>query len=396
MNGETVRKRGDLMKNNELNEVITDSIRDLSTSKEEIFAIDLQIRDLFIQRMAAVRKIAAWKKERGLPVADREEETEMLSELSAAINDEAIRSFYLCFMSDVMKVSSQWQHHLMEGVRVAYSGVEGAFAHIASMHIFPDGTNIPYPAFEEAYHAVEEGDCDIAVLPIENSYAGEVGQVLDLMFSGKLHVNGVYDLPVSQNLLGLPGAKTEEIKKVISHPQALAQCSPYIKKHNYQTENVSNTAIAAKEVAEKKDPSVGAIASAYTAQLYGLQVLDHDINESRVNTTRFAVFSRVENPCLTEHEKSAFLILFTVKDEVGGLAKAVNLISAYNFNMRVLRSRPMQNLPWHYYFYAEVEGSDNSENGYRMINALRGVCPTLKVVGRYTTTETMLEGDGQI
>ena len=366
------------------------AITDLNAAREQIRNTDLQMRELFLQRLEALRTIAQWKKERGLPAEDREQESRILSDLSSGVTEEAQRSFYHCFLQDVMTVSNQWQHHLMEGLRIAYSGVEGAFGHVAAMRIFPDGTKIPYSSFEDAYNAVEKGDCDLAVLPIENSYAGEVGQVLDLMFSGNLHVNGVYDLPITQNLLGLPGTKAESIRTVISHPQALSQCRPYIRRHGYLEKNASNTAMAAKEVAEGKNPSVGAIASSETAQLYGLQILDHDINESRLNTTRFAVFSRVEYPTVTRKEKGAFLLLFTVKDEVGGLAKAVNVISAYNFNMRVLRSHPMQNLPWHYYFYAEVEGRDSSEDGQRMLSALRGVCPMVKVAGSYTTTENVL------
>lgn len=363
---------------------------DLNEARGQIRNVDLQMRELFLQRMEAVRAVADWKKERGIPIEDKEQEKRIISELSPAVEDEALRSFYLCFIQDVMNVSKQWQHHLLSGLRVAYSGVEGAFAHIAAMRIFPDGKKIPYPSFEDAYGAVERGECDIAVLPIENSYAGEVGQVLDLMFAGSLHVNGVYDLPVIQNLLGLPGAQADQIETVVSHPQALSQCQPYIKEHHYLTRSVSNTAMAAKEVAQGNDLSVAAIASAETAQLYGLQVLDHDINENRMNTTRFAVFSRVEYPFANRRDKSAFLLLFTVKDEVGGLAKAINLISAYNYNMRVLRSRPMHDLPWHYYFYAEVEGNDGSENGQRMLSALGGVCPMVKVVGRYIAAENTL------
>jgi chorismate mutase/prephenate dehydratase len=374
-------------------EIAAESIAALKDAEERVRATDLQMRALFLQRLEALRALARWKKERGLPAEDRELELRTLSELTPGVEEEAQRSFYLSFLQDVLTVGTRWQHYLMEGLRVAYSGVEGAFGHIAAMRIFPDGTKIPYPSFEDAYSAVEKGECDLAVLPIENSYAGEVGQVLDLMFSGNLHVNGVYDLPVTQNLLGLPGAKAEDIRTVISHPQALAQCQPYIRRHGYSTKSASNTAMAAKETAEGGDPSVGAIAGIETAQLYGLQLLDHDINESRLNTTRFAVFSRVEYPAAAGHDKGAFLILFTVKDEVGGLAKAINLISAYNFNMRVLRSRPMHDLPWNYYFYAELEGTDSSENGQRMLNALKGVCPMMKVVGRYTAAEVLSEAE---
>ena len=355
---------------------------ELNEARDRIREIDEQMQELFVQRMDAVREVAQYKKDRGLPIEDKDREAENLEDLAAGVEDPTMRSFYLRFLQDTMEVSKQWQHRLVEGTRVAYCGVEGAFAHIAATRIFPDGEKVPYASFEAAYKAVEDGECDVAVLPIENSYAGEVGQVLDLMFSRDLHVNGVYDMPITQNLLGLPGTKLSDIRTVISHPQALEQCDSYIADHGMKARSVPNTAMAAKEVADGGDPSVAAIASAETAELYGLTVLDHDVNESRTNTTRFAVFSRVEAPASGKWDEGAFLLLFTVKDEAGGLAKALNFISAYNFNMRVLRSRPMKDLAWNYYFYAELEGNDASDSGRRMLQMLKGACPMVKVVGR--------------
>lgn len=355
---------------------------ELQESRDKIREADLKMRELFVQRMEAVREVARWKQERGLPIEDKEQEAAVLEALVPDVDDELLRSYYLRFLQNTMDVSKQYQHRLMEGTRVAYCGVEGAFAHIAATKIFPDGNAVPFPSFEAAYKAVEDGDCDVAVLPIENSYAGEVGQVLDLMFSRDLHVNGVYDFPINQHLLGLPGTQVEDIETVLSHPQALSQCEAYIADHGFATKSVPNTAMAAKEVAEGGDASVAAIASAETASLYGLSILDHDINESRVNTTRFAVFSRVESPSEGKWDSGAFLLLFTVKDEAGGLAKALNYLSMYNFNMRVLRSRPMKDLPWNYYFYAEVEGNDSSDSGQKMLKMLKGACPMVKVAGR--------------
>jgi len=369
---------------------------DLKESREVIRQVDEEMAKLFERRMEAVREIAAYKKERGLPIEDKDQEARVIKGRSARIENPELRSFYVNFLQDTMDVSKRWQHYLMEGLKVAYSGVEGAFAHIAAGRIFPDGTLRSYPSFESAYEAVEKGECDVAVLPIENSSAGEVGQVLDLMFSGNLYVNGVYDLSINQNLLALPGTKLSDIKTVLSHPQAISQCRSYIRKNGFDVISTANTALAAQKVAKDGDPSVAAIASEETAALYGLEILDHDINESKNNTTRFAVFSRVENKVTGKRDAGAFLLLFTVKDEAGGLAKAINVISAYNFNMRVLRSRPMKDLAWHYYFYAEVEGDDSSENGRRMISALRGTCPGLKVVGRYTTTGNSQQGGESI
>ena len=366
---------------------------ELQEIREQVRRADEEMAKLFVRRMEAVRKIADFKKERGLPIEDKEQENRVLETRSCLIEDPLMRSFYVCFLQNTMEVSKHWQHRLLEGVRAAYSGVEGAFAYVAVRRIFPDGIPVACPSFESAYEAVSSGKCDLAVLPIENSYAGEVGQVLDLMFSGNLHINGVYDLSVSQNLLGIPGTSADSIRTVVSHSQALAQCRSYIQAHGYEERTSPNTAMAAREVAERKDPHTAAIASAETAELYGLEVLDHDINESKANTTRFAVFSRTESIPSGKTPGVAFLLLFTVKDEAGALAKAINVISAYNFNMRVLRSRPMKDLPWHYYFYAEIEGDDTSENGQRMLGALKGVCPMVKVAGRYTAANALQGGE---
>lgn len=169
-------------------------------------------------------------------------------------------------------------------MRIAFSGVEGAFASIATGKIFPDGIRVPFSDFKDAYNAVSRGDCDSAVLPIENSYAGEVGQVMDMIFSGPLYVNGVYDLPLNQNLIGLPQAGIDDIKVVVSHPQALAQCASYIKDHGFEQQSYTNTALAAQYVKQQNDKRIAAIASDETARLYGLKVLESKINGRPVKT----------------------------------------------------------------------------------------------------------------
>lgn len=354
----------------------------LLEARETIDRIDREMAKLFSERMKAVREVAAYKKERGLRVLDSSREEEVIAKNTARIEDDALRSYYTLFLKNTMTLSRQYQHSLMEGVRVAYSGVEGAFAHIAASRIFTNGVTVPHTDFPEAYQAVVNGECDYAVLPIENSYAGEVGQVMDLMFTGNLFINGIYDLHITQNLIGLPGTKAEDIKTVISHPQALNQCQGYIQKHGYQTEEALNTARAAQEIVKRGDSSVAAIASAESASLYGLALIDHDINESAVNTTRFAVFSRVENNTpLAKH--NTFLLLFTVNNVAGALARAISVIGQYGFNMKVLRSRPVKEKAWQYYFYVEAEGDARSEEGQKMLNELKNHCDKLKIVGRY-------------
>ena len=267
----------------------------LQEARTQINEIDSEMAALFERRMQAARVIAEYKKERGLQIYDAKREHAVIEKNAAYINDPDIRSYYVRFLQDEMAVSKRYQEHIISGVKVAYSGIEGAYANIAAKQIFPYGKLISYRDFKAAYEAVERGECDCCVLPIENSYAGEVGQVMDLMFQGSLYVNGLYTLRITHHLLGVPGASGKDIKTVVSHPQALAQCAEYIRKHGYQTIEYANTAKAAKAVKDGCDKSVAAIASAETARLYGLEELDHDINESALNSTRFAVFSRVEN-----------------------------------------------------------------------------------------------------
>ena len=364
-------------------------MNELDEARRRINEIDAQMAALFSARMDAVRRVADYKAAHGLPVHDPAREAELAEREAALVADAEVRPYYLTVLQRMMDVSKQFQRRLRSGMRVAYSGTEGAFAHIAARRLFPEGEKLGFGSFEDAYRAVEAGECDCAVLPVENSYAGEVGQVLDLMFHGPLHVNGVYGLGVSHSLLGVPGARTEGVRRVVSHPQALAQCDRFIRRHGFEEVQAANTARAAEEVARLGDPAVAAIASAETAALHGLAVLESGINESAGNTTRFGVFSRAE-AWDARTPGSGFILMFTVRNEAGALAKAIDVIGAHGFNMRVLRSRALKREAWHYYFYVEAEGDETSERGRRMLAALAERCDTVKVAGHYAA-ETLRE-----
>ncbi|MBQ8321784.1 MAG: chorismate mutase [Clostridia bacterium] len=355
----------------------------LDIARKKINEIDAKMAELFTERMRAAEIIAEYKKERGLSIFDANREDEVIARNCAAVEDEIIREYYVNFLRNNMKVSRAYQSRLIEGMKVAYSGTEGAFAHIATEKLYPSAQKIAFPDFASAYKAVERGECDVAVLPVENSYNGEVGQVTDLMFSGTLYVNGMRELAVTQDLLGIKGSDISNIKKVISHTQALGQCAKYIRKHGFEAVEYANTALAAKYVSELGDPTVAAIASAEAAELFGLDVLDHDINESKSNTTRFAVFSRVANKRVNKEAGVHSVLMFTVRNEAGALAKAIDVIGSHGYNMRTLRSRPMKELLWQYYFYVETEGDIQTENGLTMMEELGEFCDRLKFAGTY-------------
>ncbi len=351
----------------------------LIQARETISEVDKEIAALFEKRMKAVRLVAEYKKERGLPVFDFARENEVVSRSLENVEDEEIKEFYVPFIKSTMDISKRFQHRILEGANIAYSGVEGAFAYIAAGRIFPDGNRISYPDFKAAYEAVEKGECDCAVIPIENSRAGEVGQVIDLIFSGSLYVNGIYSLDIRHNLIGLEGVTESDISKVVSHQQALDQCANYIRNQGYKQEAYENTAMAAKYVADLSDPSVAAIASRETAELYGLKVVRENINEASDNTTRFVVLSRT----LCKEKRDHSIIVFTVPDKAGALAHAINVIGHHGYSMRSIKSRAMKDLIWTYYFYVEITGDLQSRRGRYMLDELSECCDRLKMIGTF-------------
>ncbi len=352
----------------------------LEEARKIINDADSQMAELFVKRMKAAEMVYEYKKEFGLPILDQKREDEVVEKNSALVKDEVLKGYYIDYLKNMMSISRSYQYRMQSGLKVAYSGVEGAFAHIAAGRVFPKGNRISYSDFKAAYDSVVRGESDVAVLPIENSYAGEVGQTIDLIFSGSLFINGIYELEIHQNLLGVPGATVESIKKVTSHPQALSQCHDYIVMRGFEAEEANNTALAAKTVAAANDKALGAIASVETAEIYGLKVVEANINKSGENTTRFAVLSKVKtnSPSLT-----STVLMFTVKHEAGSLANAIGIIGKYGYNMTALRSRPMKKHSWQYYFYVEIDGSVETKNGKKMIEELNEVCDRLKAAGTF-------------
>ena len=268
-------------------------------------------------------------------------------------------------------------------IKAAYSGIEGSFAHIATTKIVPEAETLHFKNFKDAYESTVSGNTDITVLPIENSMAGEVGQVMDMLFTGPLVVDGIYELPVTHCLLGVKGSKIEDITQVLSHPQALEQCEKFIDGKKMLKTSFENTARAAREVANRKDKTMAAIASEETAKLYGLKVLKKAINDSKDNTTRFAVLKRKEDVKKSHGDHDSFILLFTVKHEAGALARAIGVLALFGYNMRVIRSRSLKKRNWQYYFYTEIEGKPDTKSAEKMLKVLKGECKCVKVLGTY-------------
>ena len=354
---------------------------ELEMARNIINAVDTEMAKLFSQRMDAVKTVAEYKKLHGLPIEDATRESEMIARNSNMIENDQYRQYYVDFLKSAVDVSKKYQHRLLDGMRVAYSGVSGAFANIVAEKIFPDADCIGYSDFNTAYEAVSAGECDCVLLPVENSFNGDVSKVIDLAYFGDLYINGVYEAEIVQNLLAKKGTTIDDIHEVISHPQALGQCAAYIKKHGFTPVEAVNTAVAVKLVADYDRMDIAAIGSEEAAQKFGLVKLESHINDSNMNTTRFAVFSRVHREIAAKDNH--FIMLFTVKNEAGSLGRAVSVIGEHGFNLRALKSRPTKESSWEYYFYAEGDGNLGTFEGKAMLAELSACCSNVKVIASY-------------
>ena len=352
----------------------------LEEARRLIDRVDSQMAELFEKRMEAVAQVIRYKREHGMPILDAGREEAVIAKNTARIENEELKPYFADLLKAQMALSRQYQAAVLGRDAAAYQGVEGAFSHIALMRLFPRARAKAYASWREVFQAVEKGEAAHGVLPFENSNAGDVSDVLDLCYAHPgLYVVNVYDLPVSQNLLALPGARLSDIKEVYSHPQAIHQSEKFLQSMGLPSHSWGNTAAAAKFVAESGDITKAAIASPETAALYGLQVLVSDINTEATNTTRFIVISR-EKP----QAGNRFSLLFTVDNKPGALAGVIRIIGEAGFNMECIKSRPRPGHPFEYYFYTELEGSPHGQEAKDLLARLEEACRRVRLLGIYT------------
>ena len=352
----------------------------LEQARAEIDTVDAQLAALFERRMAAVLQVAEYKRAHGLPIYDAAREAAVLEKAAARIQQPALRPYYKDHVQHMMDLAKQYEAAVLGRNRAAYQGVEGAFAHIALKALFPHAEAVSYSTWDEVFEAVASGEAAHGVVPFENSHAGDVSAVLDLCYNHpELWVVDVYDLPISQNLLVLPGTQLSQLRTVYSHQQAIAQSETFLKQFRLPATAMANTAMAAKFVAESKDATKAAIASAETAALYGLEILVPNINTDGDNTTRFIVLSR-EKPTAGNR----FSLLFTVDNKPGKLAEVIQVIGASGFNMESIKSRPMPHVPFEYYFYVELVGDAAAGETAALLRELDRTCRTVRLLGVYT------------
>lgn len=263
---------------------------------------------------------------------------------------------------------------------IAYQGIEGANSHEAAQMLFPNGMLKAYKTFEDVFKAVEEGECDYAVLPVENSTAGSVSAVYDLILRYRYYIVGAYDMKIDHCLAGLKQSELCDIEKVISHPQALSQCGGYTKKMGFETISCSNTAVAARETANEKRLNLAAICSRRAAEEYGLKILDSHLQDNANNTTRFIVISK---KLYIADNANKVSLCFSLPHVTGALFHMLQRFDALGLNLTKIESRPVPDKDFEYLFYLDFSGNVRTESVTGLLCRLDEELPEFSFLGNY-------------
>lgn len=373
----------------------------LEELRERLDEIDSQIADLYERRMKVCEEVGEYKVKAGRKVFDRQREREKLADVASKVtgdfNKKGIQEVYQQLMSMSRKL--QYQQLVEAGAlgrlpfiriddldkqnaRVVFQGTEGAYGQAAMRQFFGEDVNCFHVrTFRDAMEAIEEGAADYAVLPIENSTAGPVIEMYDLLDEFENYIVAETILPIVHTLSGLPGTKLSDIQRVYSKTEALMQTSRFLDEHSdWQRISVVNTAIAAKKVLKDQDISQAAVCSAYAAKVHGLEVLVDGINDDADNSTRFIV---VTNQKVFLRDASKISIRFELPHQSGSLYRILSHFIYNDLNMSKIESRPVKGRPWEYCFFVDFEGNLEEAAVKNAIRGLREEAQNLKILGNY-------------
>ncbi len=263
---------------------------------------------------------------------------------------------------------------------IAYQGIKGANSFVAAQRLFPGSKLKRHQSFKDVFEAVEKGECDYGVLPVENSTAGSVSAVYDLILHYRFYIVKALDMPIDYCLAGLKQSELSDIEKVISHPQALSQCEQYITRNGFEPMPCANTAVAARDTAREKRLNLAAVCSYEAAEEYGLKVLDDHLQDNKNNTTRFIVISK--KLYISENANKVSLC-FSLPHVTGALFHMLRRFDALGLNLTKIESRPIPDKDFEYLFYLDFSGSIKTEGVTELICRLSEEMPEFTFLGNF-------------
>lgn len=373
---------------------------DLGDLRTQIDAVDEQIVDLYERRMDICRQVAEVKIETGKKVFDRDREKEKIAKVKSLTHTDFNKTGIGELFEQIMSMSRKLQYQLLtekgtigslpfigvdylgdDRVRVVFQGAEGAYSQAAMHQYFGDAVNsFHVDTFRDACCAIEEGSADFAVLPIENSTAGIVNEIYDLLVEFENYIVGEQIIKIEHCLLGVPGGRIEDIRTVYSHPQSLMQSARFLSEHDWKQISLPNNAFAARKVAEEKDPSQAAIAGEYAGRVYGLEVLKKPVNQSDTNSTRFII---ITNQKIFRKDAKKVSICFEIPHESGSLYHMLSHFIYNNLNMTKIESRPIEGRNWEYRFFIDFDGNLADSAVKNALRGLRDEARNMKILGNY-------------
>lgn len=369
----------------------------LGDYRTEIDKIDEEMTKLLEKRMNISKAISKYKMEHDMQIFHPEREKIVIEKNKGYLENKEygnlVESYYdnLMYLSRLVQQKEIYSENNIytkpykndrENLVVGYQGVPGSFGNEAMLKYFKNIKEAKaYEKFEDVFKAVENGEIEYGILPVENSSTGGIGTVEDLLKEYNLYIVGEECIRISQNLVGIKGATVDDIKDVYSHPQGFEQSTKFFDKHkDYNLIPYSNTAISAKLVSDLKDKSKAAIASERAAKLYDLKIIKKDVNDLKNNYTRFIVIGR-DLECDETCDKVS--ILFSIEDTSGGLYTVIRDIKEFGLNMSKIESRPNRNNPWNYIFFVDFDGNLFDENIKKAINTIARSSKYFKLLGCY-------------
>ncbi|SHJ88377.1 chorismate mutase [Clostridium cavendishii DSM 21758] len=404
-------------------------MEDLDWYRQNIDEIDKELVELFEKRMSMVLKVAEYKKKNNIEIFHKDREIQVIEKNVNRLKDSDLSSYTTRFFQTLMNLSKEYQIENIEVntdkvaannlkleknkvLNVGFFGVKGSFSEEALLEYFKDNYKIDgkeleeckcsdeascietydYEEFEDLFEALNKGDIEYGVLPMENSFTGAITKVYDLVRDYGFYIVGEERLRISQNLLGVKGTKIEEVKEIYSHTQGFEQSTKYLKTlKDCKLTHFHNTAISAKLVRDLNDNTKAAIASKRAAEIYGLEILKADINNQKDNVTRFVIVSK---ELRAEKDANKLTVVFSLGNKSGQLYNILRYFTENNLNMIKIESRPMGDSNFSHYLYIDFEGSIQGENVKKVLELVEQNSTNFKLLGAYKSWETHKGRDG--
>ncbi|MBE7022239.1 MAG: prephenate dehydratase [Ruminococcaceae bacterium] len=370
----------------------------LNELRKQIDSIDSQMLALFEARMDVAKQVGAYKKERNLPIFVPEREQAVIESRVSALKNPEYAELTADFFNHVMQLSRRLQASdgpapivelAQEEPRVAYLGRPGSFSEEALFKFFPKARQaVAAETFAGIFKHLKDDRVDYGVLPIENTSTGTITEVLDLLCAHDFYIIGEAVLKVNQNLAALPGTRLSDVRRVYSHPQALAQCADFLNTlPDVQKIPLESTADSAHFVAAQTDGQSAAVVSKRAADLYGLAILKEAIQGNDLNTTRFVVIAKERK---TNPKSNKISLVFTLPHESGSLHNVLSCFARHGLNLLYIESRPLPGRNFEYSFYTDFTGTPGGIEEQTAIDEIRGLASSLRILGCYPAAEDSL------